>query len=128
MIIFIGIISNNKPSSVSSTSNPKPEPIDAKELLMKEVKLKYSWSKSGFGSIMSANFTLKNPTGIAFKDFEITCKHTAPSGTEIDSNVRTIYEMVGANSTWNKQGFNMGFIHSQASRSSCSITNLVPLN
>ena len=127
VIILIGVISNNKssPSPLSSTS--KPEPVDAKELLLKQVKLQYSWTKEGFGSLMKANFTVTNPTGIAFKDVEITCRHTAPSGTEIDSNVRTIYEVVGANSTWKKQDFDMGFIHSQVQRSSCSITDLVPI-
>ena len=127
VIILIGIISNNTSSPSPSSSTSRPEAVDPKELLLKQVKLQYRWSKEGFGSIMTANFTITNPTGIAFKDFEITCKHIAPSGTEIDSNVRTIYEVVGAKSTWKKQGFDMGFIHSQVQKSSCSITDLVPL-
>ena len=127
VIVLIGIISNSTSSPSPSSSTSRPKPVDSKQLLLEQVKLQYSWSKEGFGSFMTANFTITNPTGIAFKDFEITCKHTAPSGTEIDSNVRTIYEVVGANSTWKKQGFDMGFVHSQVQRSSCSITDLVPL-
>jgi hypothetical protein len=127
LIIFIGIISSNKSTPTTSSTDSEPAPVDVKELLLKQVRLQYSWTKEGFGSFMTANFTVTNPTGIAFKDFEITCKHTAPSGTEIDSNVRTIYEVVVANSTWKKQNFDMGFIHSQAQKSSCSITDLVPV-
>jgi hypothetical protein len=125
-IIIIGIISNNKPSS-SPSSAKTPEPVNAKQLLLERVKLEYTWTKGEFGTFMTANFTIKNPTGVAFKDVEITCKHRAPSGTEIDSNTRTIYEVVGANSTKKIRNFDMGFIHSQAATSSCGITDLVPL-
>ncbi len=126
LIIVIGIIWNNKTSSSPSDAKTS-EAADAKQLLLKQVKLEYTWSKGEFGTFMTANFTIKNPTGIAFKDVEITCKHRAPSGTEIDSNTRTIYEVVGANSTKKIRSFDMGLIHSQATTSSCGITDLVPL-
>jgi len=73
---------------------------------------------------MIANFTVHNPTQFRFKDFEIKCTHFAPSGTEIDSNTRTIYEIVNPNSTKTVTGMNMGFIQTQAARSSCQITDL----
>ena len=78
--------------------------------------------------IMTANFKIHNTTAHAFKDFEITCDHSAPSGTVIDSNKRTIYEIIPANGTKSIRNFNMGFINSQAKRSSCQITDLVVLN
>ena len=137
VIVFIGIITSNhpSPSPSSSTSSPSnasslattPEPISVKELLLDQVRLKFRWSKGGFDNVMKANFTITNPTATPFKDFEITCKHSASSGTQIDSNVRTIYEIVKANSTWKKRDFSMGFINSQAESSSCRITDLVPL-
>lgn len=109
-----------------NAANPTPPP-STKELLMRDVKLDFDWEKSGFGNIMLANFTIKNPTQFRFKDFEITCNHFSPSGTKIDSNNRTIYEIVGSGATKRIRNMNMGFIHSQASSSSCKITDLVPI-
>ena len=51
------------------------------------------------------------------------CTHSAPSGTEIDSNTRTIYELVPAGSKKVVKDFNMGFIHSQAASTYCQIVD-----
>ena len=93
---------------------------------MKAVKLNYTWSTDGM--IMTGNFKIENPTDHPFKDFEITCNHFAPSGTKIDSNTRTIYEVVKAHGKKTMNNFNMGFIHSQTKSSSCSITDLILLD
>jgi hypothetical protein len=74
---------------------------------------------------MIADFTIKNPTRYRFKDFEIKCTHSAPSGTVIDSNTRTIYQTVQPTSTKVVKEMSMGFINSQATRSGCQITDLV---
>ena len=82
-------------ATVGSSTISSPAPFsasDPKETLLRDVKLDFKWHKDGFGNIMIANFTLKNPTEYRFKDFEIKCTHSAPSGTVIDSNTRTIYE------------------------------------
>jgi hypothetical protein len=109
----------------STISSPARVP-DPKETLLDDVNLDFSWHKDGFGNIMIADFTLKNPTQYRFKDFEIKCTHSAPSGTVIDSNTRTIYEIVEPRSTKVVKDMNMGFIHSQASKSNCAIIDLVP--
>jgi hypothetical protein len=83
----------------------------------------FTWSKGGFGSVMEANFVIRNPLEFGVKDIEITCVHAAPSGTEIDRNSRTIYEVFPAKSTKRIDDVNMGFIHSQARRSRCRIVN-----
>ena len=77
---------------------------------------------------MIANFKINNATDHGFKDFEITCEHYATSGTMIDRNTRTIYEVVKAHSKKSIPHFSMGFIHSQAKSSNCRITDLVPLD
>ena len=113
-------------STGNSVSLPTPAPaIDPRDALLRDVKLEYKWRKEGFGNVMVADFTVKNPTQYRFKDFEIKCTHLAPSGTEIDSNRRTIYEVVEPKSTKVIKQMNMGFIHSQAARSGCEITDLV---
>jgi hypothetical protein len=83
-----------------------------------------SWTKGGFDSVMIANFTVKNPTKYSVKDISVTCTHYAASGTEIDSNTRTIYEMVKAKDQKRIREFNMGFIHSQTQRTRCQIDDL----
>lgn len=98
-----------------------------KGALLRDVKLDFTWSKDELGAIMIANFTIHNPTQYRFKDFEIKCTHFAPSGTVIDSNTRTLYEVIRSNSTSIFKQFNMGFINSQAAQSSCKITDLVVL-
>lgn len=80
-----------------------------------------AWRKGGFGSVMLATFTIRNEAPIDIKDIEIYCSHFAASGTRIDSNDRTIYEIVKANSTRTFRQINMGFIHSQAASTSCSV-------
>jgi len=73
---------------------------------------------------MEADFTVQNPTEYNIKDIEITCTHSAKSGTKIDSNTRTIYDIVPSKETKVFRKFNMGFIHSQVSTSSCRIVDL----
>lgn len=106
-------------------SNESASAIDPKQVLIREVKLKHTWWKGGFDDIMMANFTIKNPTLYRFKDFEIKCTHSAPSGTVIDSNTKTIYKVVAPRSTLVLREENMGFIHSQVASSGCQITDLV---
>lgn len=100
---------------------------DTKTFVLQSVSLDFNWRKGAFDEVMIANFTLHNPTQYRFKDFEIKCTHSAPSGTVIDSNTRTIYEVVDPNSAKKVPNMNMGFIHSQVTRSVCQITDLVVL-
>jgi hypothetical protein len=82
----------------------------------------YQWGSSGM--LMTANFTINNKNDYDVKDIEITCIHSAPSGTVIDSNTRTIYETFQARSKRSIRNFKMGFIHDQAKRSGCRIVRL----
>ena len=101
--------------------------VAPKEALLRDLKLDFNWRTEGFDDIMVANFTVTNPTSYRFKDFEIKCVHFAPSGTEIDSNTRTVYQVVEAKSKKVVRNMNMGFIHSQVKSSSCRITDLTLL-
>jgi hypothetical protein len=124
-----GTSSSSSLSSASSSGtgagsfeySPPPDP---KDIVMRRTKLDFTWSKDGFGSVMMASFIIQNPTRYRFKDVEIKCTHSAPSGTEIDSNTRTIYEMFEPRSTKQINKMNMGFIHSQATSSECRIKDL----
>jgi hypothetical protein len=110
---------------VAPTIAPKPEPTAvSKEAAKRMVTVNYKWTKDGFGTIMMVDFTLTNRSPYSARDITVTCTHYAPSGTEIDSNTRTIYEVVPANGKKVVKQFNMGFIHSQAKSSRCEISDL----
>lgn len=110
----------------ASTSVPTPE-LSPHDILMRDVKLDFAWDKQGFGTVMVANFTVHNPTKYAFKDFTIACTHFARSGTAIDSNTRTVYDIVRPHSTKHIENFNMGFIAAQAASSSCRIADFTTI-
>jgi len=74
---------------------------------------------------MEANFTVQNKSKYNIKDITIKCIHSAKSGTVIDTNTQTIYDVVKANSTKTFPKVDMGFIHSQANSSSCYISDLI---
>ena len=74
---------------------------------------------------MLVDATFENKSNRVVKDIELTCDHFSNSGTKIDSNSRVIYEVINPGKSKNVHDFNMGFLHSQVSKTSCSITDLV---
>lgn len=123
LILFIvGIFNLGNNTSTSSRSSSTPASKTPKQLAKGLVSIeKFSWMKQGFGNVMEASFTVKNDSKYTIKDIEIECNHYSKSGTRIDSNTRTIYDVVKPNSTKNFRNFNMGFIHDQANTSRCGI-------
>jgi hypothetical protein len=132
VVVWIGhhFIDEEAPPSSSAQAAPVSTPapvIDPKRKAMEAASItKFRWYKDGFGSIMMATITIKNDGDNPVKDIEIKCEHSAPSGTVIDSNTRTIYQVIPAHKTRTFRDFNMGFINSQVSSSSCSIEDLAP--
>lgn len=131
LLAFIVAIIVNTSSDRSRNQSPisppadTPPPADPHDTAMSNTSItKFSWYKDAFDTIMKANFTIKNNGDVAVKDIEIKCVHSAPSGTVIDENTRTIYEIIPAHKTRTFRGFDMGFIHSQAASSSCHIEDL----
>lgn len=128
-LAFIGFVVVSTASRVengagANLSTPDAEVTTPKSIALDRVRLDYTWSTSAGGNVMKATFTIVNPTDRAIKDLEVTCTHFAPSGTEIDHNTRTIYERVPPKGTIVVPDFNMGFIHSQATKSACEVTDL----
>ena len=74
---------------------------------------------------MEADFTITNSSPYEIKDIEIKCIHYAKSGTRLDSNTRTIYDVIKAGETKKFQNLNMGFIHSQAESSAAVIQDFI---
>lgn len=115
-------IEKGTPNAVTTGETRQADP---KTIAIKEVDLKYEWGKAADGLVMLADFTFRNNNDFAVKDLTITCNHYASSGTLVDSNTRTVYELIRPKTAKTVRGFNMGFIHSQAARSGCKIVDLV---
>lgn len=112
----------NDAANVAPTVEPLKVP-DPAETALASVTLDYKWGKK-HESLMIANFKVTNNGLTDVKDIEIECVHSGASGTRIDSNKRTIYEVVPAHRSMEFKRFDMGFIHSQAVKSKCSIVSL----
>jgi hypothetical protein len=108
------------PPGTFSTTSLNTDMVIARQNFALE---KFGWNKTGFDTVMVADFTFSNKNGFDIKDVEIKCTHSAESGTVIDSNDRIIYQLFRANSKRSVTGFNMGFIHSQVKSSACSIVD-----
>lgn len=83
------------------------------------------WRKAGFGSVMTVTGTIRNKSRFALKDFTLQCELSAPSGTLVDRNVKTIYEQVAPGSSKVVRDLNMGFITDQSATTSCKIVRAV---
>jgi hypothetical protein len=84
----------------------------------------FDWGTGGFGSIMIVKkLTVSNDAPFAIKDFTLKCVHQGHSGTDMDSNTRTLFEIVPANGKKTFRDVNMGFISSQVATSQCEITS-----
>ena len=88
------------------------------------IQLEYTWGTPATKLVMEASFTITNNNSFSVKDIEIKCTHYAKSGTRIDSNKHTIYQKFPPIASRSFANVNMGFIHSQANKSACVITNL----
>ena len=85
----------------------------------KRVSLIYEWKKLSFNT-MEADFKVSNQNDFDVKDVKIKCTHYSESGTQIDSNTRTVYKVFPRGSQ-TIPSFNMGFIHSQVAKSFCEV-------
>lgn len=112
-------------TSVSGSSKAANEP-DPKSVAVSNIELKnLRWSKEGFGNVMEVSVTLINKGQRDVKDIEFKCEHFSNSGTRIDSNKRIIYEIIPAGKSKTIKEFGMGFIHNQATKTGCHVSDLV---
>jgi hypothetical protein len=125
ILIFIVMVAidlfSDENSSGSGASKASTTP---KAIAMSQVSLDFKWNKIAFDSVMKADFAIKNDSEYQIKDITIECPHYAASETKIDSNKKTIFDVVPKNSKRIFKDFTMGFIHSQIKSSGCKIVDL----
>ena len=71
-----------------------------------------------------ADFTIFNNAPYDVSDLKIRCRNYANSGTALDSNSQVIYETIPAGKKKVMRNFSMGFVNSQATKSSYAIIGL----
>lgn len=83
--------------------------------------VRYKGTKGGFGNVLLMDLTIRNYGLSHLKDFVVHCEHSGPSGTVMDSNTLTLYQMVEAGQTRRFREINMGLMNPQATRTNCRI-------
>jgi PAS domain S-box-containing protein len=95
-----------------------------REFASAETKLvDFTWEKGGFGTVMMANFTVRNDSPVDVADLKIHCDHYAANGVVLDQNAGTAYAIVKARSTTRIPNVNMGFLNPQSGNSRTTKTN-----
>jgi hypothetical protein len=130
--VMMGIVVARGPVATSSTQavaaatslnvEPKPEDLSRSDILANFKIRSFSWKKESFGTIMMATFLLRNYNPMPMKDIEVTCSSSGPSGSIIDTNSRTIFDVVQQKSYLQVDNLNMGFIRSEAVDTTCRVT------
>jgi hypothetical protein len=127
LVFVIGALLPNTPKSAATATNDPPSApqLNPHDMALRSTSIaKYHGRKDESGVILYETFTIKNDGTAAVKDLKIKCDHSGPSGTVMDSNTRTIYEIVPAHKSRTFPNFNMGFIDPQATKSGCQIEDL----
>jgi len=128
-VLMVGIvIARGVPASPTQAAastidvEPKPASLSRSDMLANFRIRGLTWEKDGFGTVMTASFFLHNDNPMAMKDVEVTCSSSGPSGSIIDTNSRTVFEVVRQRSFLQIDKINMGFIRSEAVQTKCRVT------
>jgi hypothetical protein len=109
-------------SNAQTYVQPKAQNLSKSQMLANFRIRSFSWQKEGFGAIMMATFVLHNDNPMPVKDIEVTCSSSGPSGSIIDTNSRTVFDVVRQNSFLQVDKINMGFVRSEAVETRCQVT------
>jgi PAS domain S-box-containing protein len=89
-----------------------------------ETKLvNFTWEKGGFGTVMIADFTVRNDSPVDVADLKIRCEHYAASGVVLDQNSGTAFALVRAHATTRIPNVNMGFLNAESGNSRTTKTD-----
>ncbi|MEM1113239.1 MAG: zinc ribbon domain-containing protein [Pseudomonadota bacterium] len=121
--VFMGAIAIFSPDAPVQGDQNRLDRGPTRSEALEGMELTFTWERS-LDMFMVADLSITNNNAVDVKDLEITCVHFAKSGTQIDRNRREIFEIFPAGQTRSYPDFQMGFMHSQADKSACSISDL----
>lgn len=81
----------------------------------------FEWKKGGFDNVALIDFKITNNNPVTVKDIEVECDFYAKSGTKLDTNSSTIYDIIEPGKTKLFTDFNIGLINRQANGMDCRI-------
>lgn len=109
----------------SSSASNQPAKLTEDELANNVEVKQFTWNTGGFNTVMViSKISIENKNKEAVKDFELECTHTGPSGTVIDRNKLTVFQILPAGKTSSFKDLNMGFIRAQAAKSFCKVASV----
>ena len=97
----------------------------AKDEVKNALEFQFTWTTSGFGTVLMLDITIGNPTPHEVKDLEIRCGTFGASGTRINDLRQTVYEVVKPYRTTEVKQVNMGFVNQQTAIVRCIISDFV---
>jgi len=132
MLIVVGIAwlssKSDGPKDAGGKLDKAPRPLPTpEETVRTSLSAKVTWRTGGFGSVMLADVTVRNDSDYDVKDPRIACQIYADSGTRLGRTRQTIYQVVPARAAMAFPNLNLGLIHSQSAKASCSIDDFVVL-
>ena len=86
----------------------------------------FTWSKAVPAIAIQADLTIESALPYALKEIEVACAQFARSGVVIDSQRRTISEVVPAHGRLQVEALEIGPIHPKAGSSGCRIVAVTP--
>lgn len=122
-VSFVFVSAVRMPSRQARAAFDMPAAVPSEGAGLADINLQLiRANKTGFGNVLEATFSISNRNRYPVKDLTVTCHHAANSGSVIDSNTRTIYELIPANGSTYVNDFNMGFVNTQSVRTLCEVT------
>jgi hypothetical protein len=109
-------------STTQAYVQPKVENLSKSQMLANFRIRSFAWQKDGFGTVMTATFVLHNDNPMPVKDIEVTCSSSGPSGSIIDTNSRTVFDVVREKSFVQVDKINMGFVRGEVVDTKCQVT------
>ena len=78
------------------------------------------WERSGFKTVLIADFEIVNKTDKPVKDITILCEGYSVTKTFIDRNQRVVYVNIPVNHKINVNRYNMGFVKPEVDTLVCA--------
>ena len=125
----LAAISQQKKEQAATEAKQRADETARLSAWKTDLTLKYiAYRKGGFGGVGLHDFSVRNKSKVNYwKDLQLKITYYGASGTELNSNVETLYQAVPPGKTIRKREFNAGFINSQADKARVELVGATPI-